>query len=163
MNNIELELRLRTVEDEILRLEKERCDLSQQLINTYSEENFKRFESWSITNDSCVVCFSKDPSYYFCKITTIKIIDIDEEHQYMNVVTGDYLNIEDESRFSVTANRIDFSILQRLEQDFNVYVTDEATFGVLQQALCKLDIDFTNVSTYEKLVSSPTGFPLSSD
>ena len=127
----------------------EKCELERFLIQEEKINNRKRFEAWGLQNNSCLICFAKYEDHHWCMVKTIYITDINEEYQRINTFTGDYREDDYQCSFRVEEQLITFAHLEELENNFNIYMVDEVQLALIQQAMCNLKIEYSNLRQYE--------------
>lgn len=152
--DVEIEERIAELDLEISKLQTERCELSEQFLNSKREADKKRFDDWGLKKGSCLICFNRhQPDYHWCLIKTIHVTDIDKEYQYINTITGDYREADFEYFLRAENNRIKFSSLEELAMNFNIYVVDDVQLALLCNYMFELKINNENLRHYEETFS----------
>ena len=143
--------RLDQIQEELDKLFEEKYSIEKQIANEASAKHLARVKSWNITNDSCLLLFAKKPSGYHWRISkTIKVKEIDFDNEYIDVIAANYGEADYEYYLKVEEQRIQFSSLEEIEKEFNIYFVDEVQLALLQQHFCNLKIDYKNYQEYEE-------------
>lgn len=146
--------RLEKIEEELKKLFEEKYSIEHQIAEESASKYLARVLSWGLDKGSKIILFAKSNSEYHWNIAkTLNITDIDIEHQYFDAIEATYHEADYEYFVKVDASRIYFSILEDIEQEFNVYIVDESQVALLNQYFCDLKLTYSNYKEYEEEVS----------
>ena len=147
--------RLKQIDKELDALYEEREEINRSLLNEQKEKDLARVKAWNINDKSSLILFNKTAhaAYHWYIAKTIKVLEIDFENEFIDSIEANYGESDDEYYVKVENRRIPFSSLAELENEFNIYVVDEAQLSLLQQYFCNLKIDYKNYTKYEDAVA----------
>lgn len=154
MNERELQEQIDQLNTDINLLCDKRHRLQLQQKEYTHEQNLKRFKAWNLKTNDCVVLFAKEPNgYHWCIAKAMRIVEIDEKHEYMDTIMHNYGEADYEYWHKSERVRVSFDTLKEFELNYNVYITDEVQLAILCQWMNNLDLDYKNYKKYEDAIA----------
>ena len=150
MTDQELEKRLEFLNKSIDELCDERYEIQQKIQDANKRSWIKAMERWDPQKGDYYMLFSKeDRGYHWSIAKVILITEVDSEHMFMDTITSDYHESDYEYWCKTENNRVHFSNLSELENDFSVYKVSETGAIMLQHEMNLLLLTYNNYKEFE--------------
>ena len=143
--------RIDQINEQLDKLYEEKRSLELQIAAEGAAAHLARVRSWGLSDSSALILFAKSESGYHWDIAkTLKITELDIQHQFIDAIESTYHEADYEYFVNVKNKRICFSSLADIEEEFNIYIVDDAQLSLLNRYFCELKLTYSNYVDYEK-------------
>ena len=120
INIVDLEKELTNVETEINSLAKTRHVLQETLKNAKETNIREVISEWNISEDDCIVMFTKNSDEFY-SVITFNSLAIDDDKMLIHCVNGCYTHTDDELSYRISNNSIHYSTLVDYSKRYSIY------------------------------------------